>query len=56
VIKGKRESGSVCLNGPAARRGLPGDFMVVISYATMDMEEARQFKPRIVFPKNGNKL
>src|SRR6266513_143029 len=56
VIKGKRKSGIVCLNGPAARKGLPGDFIVVISYATMDMKEAKQFKPRIVFPKDGNKL
>jgi aspartate 1-decarboxylase len=56
VIKGKRGSGIVCLNGPAARKGLPGDLIVVISYAIMDFEEARQFKPWIVFPKEGNKL
>lgn len=56
IIKGKRGSGIVCLNGPAARKGLPGDLIVVISYATMDFEEAKQFKPRIVFPKQGNKL
>jgi aspartate 1-decarboxylase len=56
VIKGKRGSGIVCLNGPAARKGLPGDLIVVISYAIMDFEEGKQFKPWIVFPKEGNKL
>jgi aspartate 1-decarboxylase len=56
VIKGKRSSGVVCLNGPAARKGLPGDVIIIISYAIMDVEEARQFKPFIVFPKEGNKL
>lgn len=55
VIKGKRGSGICCLNGPAARRGMPGDVVVIISYALMDFEEARVFKPRIVFPKEGNK-
>jgi aspartate 1-decarboxylase len=56
VIKGKQGSGIVCLNGPAARKGLPGDIIVIISYATMNIEEAKQFKPRVVFPKEGNKL
>lgn len=56
LIKGKRGSGIVCLNGPAARRGMVGDIVVVISYATMDFEEAKQFKPWVVFPKEGNKL
>lgn len=56
VIKGKRGSGIVCLNGPAARRGMAGDLVVVISYAIMDFESAKSFKPRIVFPKEGNKL
>jgi aspartate 1-decarboxylase len=56
VIKGKRGSGIVCLNGPAARKGLPGDLIVVISYTMMDFEEAKRFKPWIVFPKEGNKL
>jgi aspartate 1-decarboxylase len=56
VIKGKRGSGIVCLNGPAARKGLPGDIIVIISYATMNIEEAKQFKPWVVFPKEGNKL
>jgi aspartate 1-decarboxylase len=56
VIKGKQGSGIVCLNGPAARKGLPGDIIVIISYATMNIEEAKQFKPWVVFPKEGNKL
>src|SRR3954465_15885059 len=55
VIKGKRGSGICCLNGPAARRGMAGDVVVIISYASMDFEEAKSFKPRIVFPKEGNK-
>jgi aspartate 1-decarboxylase len=56
VIRGKRGSGICCLNGPAARRGMVGDVVVVISYASMDFEEAKKFKPWIVFPKEGNKL
>lgn len=56
LIKGKRGSGTCCLNGPAARRGAVGDIIIIISYATMDFEEAKQFKPSIVFPKEGNKL
>lgn len=56
LIKGKRGSGICCLNGPAARRGMAGDVVVIISYAMMDFEEAKKFKPTIVFPKEGNKL
>jgi len=56
IIKGKRGSGTVCLNGPAARKGAVGDIVVIISYATMDFEEAKSFKPSLVFPKEGNKL
>jgi aspartate 1-decarboxylase len=56
IIKGKKGSGIVCLNGPAARKGVTGDVVIVISYALMDVEEARKFKPWIVFPKEGNKL
>jgi len=55
VIRGKRGSGICCLNGPAARKGMAGDVVVIISYAAMDFEEAKTFKPRIVFPKEGNK-
>ena len=56
LIKGKRGSGVVCLNGPAARKGAEGDIVIIISYATIDFEVAKQFKPSIVFPKEGNKL
>src|SRR6201996_3609925 len=56
IIKGKRGSGTVCLNGPAARKGLAGDVIVVMSYATMDFESAKTFKPWLVFPREGNKL
>jgi aspartate 1-decarboxylase len=56
LLKGKRGSGICCLNGPAARRGAVGDIVIVISYATMSFEEAKKFKPWIVFPKEGNKL
>jgi aspartate 1-decarboxylase len=56
LIKGKRGSGTVCLNGPAARKGAVGDVVIIISYAAMDFEEAKTFKPTVVFPKDGNKL
>lgn len=57
VIKGERGSGNVCLNGPAARRVAVGDIIIIIAYAQMDFEKARQFKPTIVFPNTStNKL
>src|SRR5215204_7025765 len=56
LIKGKRGSGVCCLNGPAARKGMAGDVVVIISYATMSFEEAKTFKPWVIFPKEGNKL
>ena len=56
IIKGERGSGVVCLNGAAARKVLPGDTVIIISYALMDFEKAKAFKPSIVFPKAGNKL
>lgn len=56
VIKGQRKSGIICLNGPAARKGIVGDVVIVISYASMDFEEAKSFKPTVIFPKEGNKL
>ncbi len=56
LIKGKAGSGVVCLNGPAARRGAVGDLVVIISYAQMDFETAKQFQPWVVFPKEGNRL
>lgn len=56
IIKGKRNSGVVCLNGPAARKGAVGDIIIVISYAMMDFEEAKSFQPRVVFPADGNRI
>jgi aspartate 1-decarboxylase len=56
IIKGGRGTGVVCLNGPAARKGAEGDIVIIISYALMDFEEAKRFKPSIVFPTEGNKL
>ncbi|HEY2349268.1 MAG TPA: aspartate 1-decarboxylase [Puia sp.] len=56
MIAGKRGSGICCLNGPAARSGAVGDIVIVISYAHLDFEEAKKFKPWVVFPKEGNKL
>lgn len=56
IIKGKRGSGTVCLNGPAARKGAVGDVVIIISYATMDFEKAKTHKPWVVFPKAGNLL
>lgn len=56
VIKGKRGSGVICLNGPAARKGAVGDVVIIISYATMEFEKAKHFVPAVVFPREGNKL
>jgi aspartate 1-decarboxylase len=56
MISGKRGSGICCLNGPAARSGAVGDIVIVISYARMEFELAKKFKPWVVFPKAGNKL
>ncbi len=50
VIKGDRKSGKICLNGPAARKVAVGDIVIVIAYGLMDFEEAKTFKPTIVFP------
>lgn len=57
VIKGLRGSGSICLNGPAARKVQVGDIIIIISYAQLDFEEAKTFKPWVVFPETAtNKL
>jgi aspartate 1-decarboxylase len=50
VIKGERGTGIICLNGPAARKASVGDIVIIMSYAMMDMEEARHFKPVIILP------
>jgi aspartate 1-decarboxylase len=54
VITGQRGSGQVCINGPAARRMHVGDMIIVISYASMEFEEAKQFKPWLCFPDPDN--
>ena len=56
IIKGERGSGCICLNGAAARKVQVGDTVIIIAYAIMDLEEAKTYKPTIVFPKEGNKL
>lgn len=50
VIRGERGSGQICLNGPAARRVAVGDIIIIMSYALMDFEEAKTFKPAVIFP------
>ena len=50
IIKGKRGSGVVCLNGPAAHRFSVGDIAIIVSYAFMDFDEAKLFKPTVIFP------
>ncbi|HZK95564.1 MAG TPA: aspartate 1-decarboxylase [Prolixibacteraceae bacterium] len=50
VIRGERGLGEIILNGPAARKVSVGDIVIIVSYASMDFEEAKKFKPRIVFP------
>lgn len=50
VIEGERGTGTICLNGAAARRAVVGDILIIISYALMDFEEAKTFEPWVVFP------
>ncbi len=50
VITGQRGSRQICLNGPAARRVAVGDIIIIISYASMEFEEAKSFKPVLIFP------
>lgn len=50
VIKGERGSGMICLNGAAARKVQPGDIVIIIAYAMIDADEARNFKPTVIFP------
>ena len=50
VITGERGSGVICMNGPAARKVAVGDVVIIISYASMDFEEAKSFEPIIIFP------
>ena len=50
IIKGERGSGAICLNGPAALKGQVGDVVLIASYALLDFEEAKAFKPWVIFP------
>jgi aspartate 1-decarboxylase len=50
AIKGERGSGDICLNGAAARKVIAGDIVIIMSYAMLDFEEAKSFKPAIIFP------
>ena len=52
VIKGAKGSGIICLNGPAARKAAVGDVVIIISYASMEFEEAKKHKPVFIFPKD----
>ncbi|MBQ9201171.1 MAG: aspartate 1-decarboxylase [Bacteroidales bacterium] len=57
AIPGQRGSGVICLNGAAARKAMPGDIVIIISYALMDFEDARRFSPAVIFPDTAtNKL
>ena len=56
VIPGKRNSGEITLNGPAARRVVKGDIIIIIAYAIMDFEDAKNFEPSVIFPNEKNNI
>lgn len=56
IIKGRRGSGIISLNGAAARKVAVGDYVIIVSYASMDFEKAKSFKPTILFPDEHNKI
>ncbi len=56
IIKGKRGSGTIEMNGAAARKVEIGDLVIIVSYASIDFEDAKKFKPSIIFPDNHNKV
>ncbi len=56
IIKGERASGCICLNGAAARLVQPDDVVIIMAYAQMTPEEAREFHPTVIFPKPGNRV
>jgi len=56
IIEGERDSGTVCLNGAAARLGQPGDLIIALTYAAMDAEEAKQHTPRVVHVDEANRV
>ncbi|MBU0697368.1 MAG: aspartate 1-decarboxylase [Bacteroidetes bacterium] len=56
IIKGERGSGTICLNGSCARLAQIGDIVIIVSYAQLEMEEAKKFEPILVFPDENNRL
>ena len=56
IIKGKKGSGEITLNGPAARKVQKGDKVIIISYARMNLNDAKTYNPTLVFPNNDNLL
>ena len=56
IIKGRRGSGCICLNGAAARKVQIGDIIIIMAYATMTPEEAKEFKPQVIFPNTATNL
>jgi aspartate 1-decarboxylase len=54
IIKGIRGSGEICMNGPAARKVQKGDIVIIISYAQLEFEEAKEFNPSVIFPNETN--
>jgi len=56
VITGERGTGTICLNGAAARLAQVGDIIIIMSYAYMEMDEARSYKPVLIFPDGSNRL
>ncbi len=56
VIEGERNSGVICLNGAAARKVQVGDELIIISYCMLEKEEAKQMKPRLIFPDKNNRI
>jgi aspartate 1-decarboxylase len=56
IIKGERGSGTICLNGSCARLAQIGDIVIIVSYAHMELEEAKKFEPVLVFPDENNRL
>ena len=56
VIKGERNSGIICMNGPAARKSQPGDIIIIMAYAMMEPDKAVEFKPKIIFPDSDNRI
>ena len=56
VIKGEKDSGDICINGPAAKKISKGDEVIIVSYALVDFSDAKNFNPTVIFPKEGNTI